>query len=238
MHIVKPSYEIISCPYGEECLAKLERIGRIAYKNEDRIDDGYGVCQECNGSGWMKLEDIHRGTRCTVCTGTGKTKERVRELSSYKFIRKILRTNRRDELKKKASKIARAYMPYEIAETDSHAIVDMVLDSVRDDPPHEPGECYWVLLVFEWEIPSFGKLLLNGNLMSEKIGFTLLIIAICAIICFVIYKAYSDSENANIKHNRCRCVCLPYQVQHCKKDTVVCYAPDGGVELIEIEEQN
>jgi thymidylate synthase (FAD) len=35
--IIEPSYEILDCPDGEECLAKLERIARVAYKSEDKM---------------------------------------------------------------------------------------------------------------------------------------------------------------------------------------------------------
>lgn len=37
MKIIEPSYEILDCPDGEECLAKLERIARVAYKSEDKM---------------------------------------------------------------------------------------------------------------------------------------------------------------------------------------------------------
>jgi thymidylate synthase (FAD) len=53
MKIIEPSYEILQCPDGEQCLAFLERCARTSYKSEDKIDSG-----ECSshddGSGPIK----------------------------------------------------------------------------------------------------------------------------------------------------------------------------------------
>ena len=39
MKIIKPSFEILDCPDGNSILKKIEKIGRICYKSEDRITE-------------------------------------------------------------------------------------------------------------------------------------------------------------------------------------------------------
>ena len=39
MRIIKPSVEFIDCPSYEEILKKIERIGRVCYKSEDKITE-------------------------------------------------------------------------------------------------------------------------------------------------------------------------------------------------------
>lgn len=144
MKIIKPSYEIISCPDGEACLTKLERIARVAYKSEDLIDDGFGVCTNCFGGGWVE-EDCYRNMKCPECKGAGKSKERIKEPSSHKLIRSILKTNRRPKLTKKAATLSKwqelmdgkRILDNNFITAISEEIVNMVLNVVRDDPPHE-----------------------------------------------------------------------------------------------------
>ena len=50
MKLMKASYRIDDMPDGEEALAKIERLGRIAYKSEGLIDDGIGSAIWVRGS--------------------------------------------------------------------------------------------------------------------------------------------------------------------------------------------
>lgn len=91
MRIIEPSFEIIQCPDGEECLAFLEKCARTCYKSEGKIDEGFGTCGDCDGSGWVEV-DIHRNSRCPACQGTGKSDIRISEPSSHKLIRRIVKS--------------------------------------------------------------------------------------------------------------------------------------------------
>jgi thymidylate synthase (FAD) len=149
MKIVQPSYEIISCPDGEECLAKLERIGRIAYKSEDKIDLGREECGKCYGRGdiarcrWSEMDDCITGAyidKCIECNGKGW--KQVREPSSHKFIRKILKTDRREKLIENARQVLEKWVTEARvdgvgSEIPAKAIVSSVMDRLRNDPPHE-----------------------------------------------------------------------------------------------------
>lgn len=46
MKIIEPSYEILQCPDGEQCLAFLERCARTCYKSEDKIEKGQRFSRE------------------------------------------------------------------------------------------------------------------------------------------------------------------------------------------------
>ena len=39
MKIIKPSYEILGSPDGEQMIRNIELCGRVCYKSEDRITD-------------------------------------------------------------------------------------------------------------------------------------------------------------------------------------------------------
>lgn len=136
MKIVKPSYQILQCPDGEAALALIEFIGRKAYKSEDKIDDGMNICPKCLGSGRCKQRRsvphssgvapgpfVEFDTGCIQCGGVGRA--RVREPSSHKFVRTLLKSDRREQLKKKAIGMS------------SEDVVDMTLDDKRDNPEHE-----------------------------------------------------------------------------------------------------
>jgi thymidylate synthase (FAD) len=133
MKIIKPSYEIIQCPDSEQCLALLERIGRIAYKSEAMIDDGFRPCPECHDKTYITPipDDPEFKRACNTCVGAGKTKQT--EPSSYGFIRMILRSDRRNRLTKQAVKVMEEPLSPEEKATK---IVNMSLDDVRDNPPH------------------------------------------------------------------------------------------------------
>jgi thymidylate synthase (FAD) len=127
-------------------LAKLERICRVAYKSEDKIDDGKDTCPECEGKGYvLEGEDAHVSTEraCLKCEESGEVQ--VREPSSHKLIRRILKTGRRNVLKRKVEEWLRKFAQNaetfggEKIEVDCMAadVVDLVLNDLRDDPPHE-----------------------------------------------------------------------------------------------------
>lgn len=141
MKIVEPSFEILSMPDGEEALALLERIGRIAYKSEDRIDSGEEECSECNG--WRER---FVGQKCEKCNGTGKIQ--AREPSSHKFIRMILKAERKARLIKntkgdladliKAGLEAGNYKDVaHLMDEGSERIVSNILDYMKENPAHE-----------------------------------------------------------------------------------------------------
>lgn len=39
MKVIDPYYEIINMPDGKEIIRRLEQIGRVCYKDEDRIEE-------------------------------------------------------------------------------------------------------------------------------------------------------------------------------------------------------
>ena len=149
MRIIEPSYEILAMPDGEQALALLERIGRVAYKSEDKIDDGYDQCGACDhgrvlrhsaGPSTLKYDS------CTECGGKGQVK--VREPSSHKFIKMILKAERKAKLIKLAKEIleteSETYLvPGEgdtVADLPEEAwqvLVDHILDYMEQNPAHE-----------------------------------------------------------------------------------------------------
>ena len=84
MKIIEPSYEILQCPDGEQCLAFLERCARTCYKSEDKIDPGQ-VCDACEGKPAWK-DEAGQWISCIACQGAGWLKEP----SSHKLIRHVL----------------------------------------------------------------------------------------------------------------------------------------------------
>jgi flavin-dependent thymidylate synthase len=147
MRIVEPSFEILQMPDGEAALALLERVGRVAYKSEDKIDDGRRICDECCGDG--SLEVVECGTedlvRCEDCKGKGWIQE---EPSSHKFIKMILKAERKAKLIKLAKEIleteSETYLvPREgdtVADLPEEAwqvLVDHILDYMEQNPAHE-----------------------------------------------------------------------------------------------------
>lgn len=89
MKIIEPSYEILQCPDGEQCLAFLERCARTCYKSEDKIDDGKERCEACDGTGEID-QGLPTWTACSWCSGSGRSTQK-REPSSYKLIRHVLK---------------------------------------------------------------------------------------------------------------------------------------------------
>jgi thymidylate synthase (FAD) len=123
------SYEIIDCPDGEKALAKLERICRIAYKSEHKIDDGFDICQTCDGESWL------RWWPCPVCKGKGRIK--AREPSSHELLKGILKNNRREILEKKTTEILTNEKHPDEVYNKAPTIVDTILKVLEEDPPHE-----------------------------------------------------------------------------------------------------
>ena len=125
MKVVQASSEILKMDRGEEALWLLELIGRKAYKSEGLIDHGREGCRKCGGT------ETTPGKGCLHCVGKGWII--VREPSSHRFICKILRASRRDELHERA--VATLNTSVE-GEQVARNIVDMVLDNIENDPPH------------------------------------------------------------------------------------------------------
>ncbi len=75
MNTIEPGFTVLAMPAGDDALALIERIGRVAYKSEPAIDDGYDTCS-C-------------GDVCNRCRRTpGRIK--MREPSSHRFVRMLL----------------------------------------------------------------------------------------------------------------------------------------------------
>lgn len=166
MKLVEPSFEILRCPNGEEALAFLELVGRTAYQSEDKIDDGFSTCPTCAGNLYYPIpEDKHFARACPTCAGSGRTRVRVlcphchgqgkghgpenncphcdsnamvpREPSSHKFVRMILRADRRDRLAKQGAELLlAAENSVDNAYVTASRFVDMVLTDVQENPPH------------------------------------------------------------------------------------------------------
>lgn len=132
MKLVQPKFEILNMMDGEQALSLIERIGRVCYKSEDKIDDGYEECDLC--------KDTNFETLCPKCRGQGVVL--VREPSSHRFVRSILKTNRREKLIEKGIALLDKQAYWTMDDPDNRAgvvqdIVDMVLREMRDDPSHE-----------------------------------------------------------------------------------------------------
>lgn len=81
MKIIEPSYEILKCPDGEECLAFLEKCARTCYRSFDKIDDGKRPCPSCGYEPFFP--------ECEICGGRGFVQ--IQEPSSHKLIRSIIK---------------------------------------------------------------------------------------------------------------------------------------------------
>ena len=127
MKLMKASYRIDDMPDGEEALAKIERLGRIAYKSEGLIDDGMEECPRCSTG-------VPNGY-CDVCANQGNV--RVREPSSHKFVRKILKAER------KARMIINAELYLQNApithsnQRRASELVNNIIDYMLNNPAHE-----------------------------------------------------------------------------------------------------
>ena len=139
MKIVDPGFKIIDIPDGEAALAKIEYLGRIAYKSEDKIDDGRESCKYCP---WDKNEP------CTQCNDTGY--EQVREPSSHKFVRMILKAEQKAKMVLMVEKLIdedlmsedeglNPVLPgySEHRQLLSNELVSKVYDYMKENPPHE-----------------------------------------------------------------------------------------------------
>ena len=132
MKIVEPSYRIDDMPEGEAALAKIERLGRIAYKSEDRIDPG----EKCPG-------DYDINQTCRLCNGSGWKKEP----SSHKFVRMILKAEKKAKTILMARKLMDekgldAYLAVNttyVAARDAYLenLINSIMDYMRENPAHE-----------------------------------------------------------------------------------------------------
>jgi len=146
MRTVEPSYEILAIPEGEQALALLERIGRVAYKSEDKIDSGWDWCERCDGLGFI---DVKKGVDeitedCPECGGTRGAQ--VREPSSHKFVRMILKAERKAKLVEMLKAAYQETWRDEEATTLAHddlrelladKTVRLVLEYMEQNPAHE-----------------------------------------------------------------------------------------------------
>ncbi len=145
MRVTEPSYEILSVPDGEQALALLERVGRVAYKSEDKIDPGEH-CVLCSGKGmesWALPFDQTTAAVCPDCSGTGWK----REPSSHKFVKMILKAERKAEI----IQLAKETMEEGGRGTDVNFLTDSnvarqvlaeklvqnIVGYMEENPPHE-----------------------------------------------------------------------------------------------------
>lgn len=119
MRIVEPGYEILFMMPGEQALALIERVGRIAYKSEDKIDPGT-PCQ-CGG----------HDKECLYCGGTSW---KILP-SSHKFVSMILKAER----KAKIIKLTREALEGVTVNVEEMAepIVEEIIHYMEENPAHE-----------------------------------------------------------------------------------------------------
>lgn len=139
MKIIEPSFEILHIPEGEWALSFLEKIGRVAYKSEDKITEGVR-CAECaRGEPFVETSMGVAACNylgCGACNGTGWTKEP----SSHRFIRMILKA----EQEAKLVRIAQQYLSSKYSDSlegfcldDVAPLVRHILEHIEENPPHE-----------------------------------------------------------------------------------------------------
>lgn len=133
MKAVEPSYEIWQIPDGEQALALIERVGRIAYKSEDKIVKGE-MCGSCGGTGYGVIQC---NEPCDICDGTGWTTEP----SSHAFVRMIMKAERKAKMIVVARETLHEYVnqPFEAmdAEELSRDLVNNIVEYMEDNPAHE-----------------------------------------------------------------------------------------------------
>lgn len=129
MKIVEAGWRIDDMPEGEEALAKLERLGRIAYKSEDKIDPGEKeivVDQSTDPSTWRSVWK--------------------REPSSHKFVRMILQAERKAKMVLAAKKVMGEYevgwarsenWPESAMGDLATELVSNIVDYMQQNPAHE-----------------------------------------------------------------------------------------------------
>jgi thymidylate synthase (FAD) len=127
MKQVQPGWVIDDMPDGERALAKIERLGRIAYKSEDKIDPGVR----------QRVFELGAEEPTTVWT---------RPPSSHAFVRMILQAEQKARMVIAAEKLMEeAHMgepPTVLAFDDlrralADKIVSNVYDYMKDNPAHE-----------------------------------------------------------------------------------------------------
>jgi len=105
MRFIQPSFEIMQCPDGEEVLTFLERAARTCYKSEDKIDEGQRGDECCPGKRW------------------------AREPSSHRLIRKLIKTDFREQLLRQIVDTLNA-APADGTELE-RALLDLVIGTVH-----------------------------------------------------------------------------------------------------------
>lgn len=133
MKTVQAEWAIDDMPDGEAALAKIERMGRIAYKSEDKIDSG----EKCQS------KDFDINQVCRTCGGTGW----VREPSSHRFVKMILQAERKAKMILMAKDVMEAhYMqvselppsePTPDLDVLPTKLVSNVIGYMRENPAHE-----------------------------------------------------------------------------------------------------
>lgn len=127
MKQVSAEWRIDDMPDGEAALAKIERLGRIAYKSEGLIDPG----EKCKG-------DYNINQVCRACDGSGW----LRHPSSHKFVRMILKAERQAKM----VILAREYMesfvegPVDVRDMPPEAwekLVGNIVQYMDENPAHE-----------------------------------------------------------------------------------------------------
>lgn len=156
MKTMNPEWVIDDMPDGEAALAKIERLGRIAYKSEDKIDQGercYCVATRiavvpvysCKINVEAKpVPHLYRTPAvvgsCELCRGTGW----VREPSSHKFVRMILKAEREARMVLMVEQMLdegilddQHPMYQEHRQAKARKIVQDICQHMKDNPAHE-----------------------------------------------------------------------------------------------------
>lgn len=160
MKIVDAGYEIVQMPEGEEALRIIEAMGRIAYKSEDKIDDGMRPCPACQGKGQVYPAGPDWPRACPMAGDIlkdGKSvleqprcingRAQLEEPSSHKFVRMILKAERKAKMILMAKQLmdargldayAATGIHYEKAQGEyCEELVQNIIDYMRQNPAHE-----------------------------------------------------------------------------------------------------
>jgi thymidylate synthase (FAD) len=133
MKLVQAGYRIDDMPDGDAALAKIERLGRIAYKSEGLIDDGRVRCEGCDIMAEARGGD--RNFECACCGGSGWLQ--VREPSSHKFVKKILQAERKAKMIIDTELYLRDAPITHSNQRRANELVDNIVSYMQQNPAHE-----------------------------------------------------------------------------------------------------